>query len=97
MDTTPEAESATKQPDRIATSKIERYLDESREYLQAAQQSADAAETQAYKATMLAAKVADSNYYVICLLALAGFGLAIAFILSVLIIILLAVLHVIVL
>jgi len=97
MDTTPEAESTTKQPDRIAASKVVSLMEENREFLEATQQSADMAANNAEAAAHYAAKVADANYYVICLLALFGGGLAIAQLLAFLIIILLAVLHVIVL
>lgn len=97
MDSTLPDESAAKQPERIATSKVERYLDESREYLQATAASSDIAAGNSDTAAHYAQKVADSNFYVICLLALFGGGLAIAVLLSVLILILLAVTHVIML
>ena len=97
METTESDVSAIKQPDRIATSKVERYLDESREYLAVTQQSANEAANTSAESRDFAAQAHDSNMLTLYLVALFGVGLAIAFVLAVLILFLLAIMHVIVL
>ena len=92
-----EDKSAVKQPDRVATSKVERLMDESREYLAVTQQSSNEAANNAAEAAHYASRAHDSNLLTLYLVALFGAGFAIAFVLAVLILILLAMTHVIVL
>ena len=71
MDEPNNEQSAAKQPDRIATSKIERYLDESREYLETACNHADVA---AQNADTAAYYAKDARDQVSRFLFLAGVG-----------------------